>query len=267
MLKIIFYSAAIYLLYMLALFLLQRWLIFPGQFIKNKPVSKQFAPDIRKIWLETAQSGKTEAWYREPAKVDSAGYPLVIFAHGNYELIDDNMQEILFFNQMGCAVLAVEYPGYGRSQGKPSKQSIIAVFLAAHDWVRNNCPKADKIIAYGRSLGGGAVCAMAEQKAVDAIILQSTFSRLRDFAKNYLVPGFLLRDDFDNLRALKNYAGPLLILHGYNDEVIPFYHGKRLAESFPQARFVAGEYGHNDFPFAFEDIEHFLKENGIITHP
>ena len=181
----------LYALYAIILFLMQRWLIYPGQFIKKAVDTAHLVPGIRQIWLDIGQNGKAEAWYREPVDTAGAAQAVVILAHGNYELIDDNVQDILAFNEMGCAVLAVEYPGYGRSSGKPNKETITAVFLAAYDWIqkdKENIPR--KIIGYGRSLGGGAICALAQRRRVDAVILQSTFSRLRDFAGHYLVPGF-----------------------------------------------------------------------------
>ncbi|HID39615.1 MAG TPA: alpha/beta hydrolase [Calditrichaeota bacterium] len=256
----------LYALYTGILFLLQRWFIYPGQFIKKAADTVHLVPGVRQIWLDIGSNGKVEAWYRETADTSGAAQPIVFIAHGNYELIDDNVQDILAFNEMGCAVLAVEYPGYGRSGGKPSKETITAAFLTAYDWIqkqKENIPR--KIILYGRSLGGGAVCALTQRRRVDAVILQSTFSRLRDFARHYMAPGFLLRDDFDNVRALKDYEGPLLILHGRNDDVIPFYHGRRLADAFPRARFVASDFGHNDFPFPYREIQHFLQRNNILV--
>ena len=267
--KTVIILVVLYLLYALLLFIFQRWLIYPGQFIKQNPQPSYVVrgiTGIRRIWLNTGQNGKTEAWYRAPEEKDTLALPLVIFAHGNYELIDDNLEVMLALNKMGCAVLSVEYPGYGRSQGKPSKETIVGTFLAAYDRIKNeleNTPQ--RIIGYGRSLGGGAVCALAQQRHLDALILQSTFARLRDFTAGYFVPPFLLRDDFDNLQIVKNFRGPMLLLHGRKDEVIPFSQGKRLAGINPSARFVATSYGHNDFPFPFENIRNFLQENGLLS--
>src|SRR6202008_4301022 len=126
--------------------------------------------------------------------------------------------------------LLLEYPGYGRSTGVTTQQSITAASLAAYDWATQQSgidPK--RIIAYGRSLGGGAACALATQRAVAALILESTFTSVRPFAWRFRAPGFLVRDPFDNLAVVRAFKKPLLVLHGTRDEVIPVEHGRELA--------------------------------------
>ena len=80
-----------------------------------------------------------------------------MFAHGNAELIDYWPEEFDEPRRWGAGVLLVEYPGYGRSDGAPSQDSITESMLAAYDWARQHADvDASRIIPYGRSLGGGA---------------------------------------------------------------------------------------------------------------
>ena len=81
---------------------------------------------------------------------------MVIFAHGNGELIDYWPDELKKFNDFGLGVLLVEYPGYGRSDGTPTQKSISEAFEAAYDMlVSRPDVDAERIILFGRSVGGG----------------------------------------------------------------------------------------------------------------
>ncbi len=193
----------------------------------------------------------------------------MIFAHGNGELIDFWLQELQTFNRLGMGALLVEYPGYGRSEGLPSQSSIEETFAAAYDVLAaRKDVDASRIVLFGRSLGGGAVCALAAQRPSAALILMSTFTGVRHFAKRFLVPPFLVRDPFDNLAVVKNYPGPVLVIHGRHDEVIPFSHGTTLYKSVQKGEMIAYNAGHNDCPpdwnVFWHDVASFLRENRII---
>lgn len=150
--------------------------------------------------------------------------PLLVFTHGNAELIDNFADQFTIPRAAGYAVLLVEYPGYGRS------------------------------------LGGGAACILATSRPVAALILESSFTSVRALGRQLLVPGFLIRDPFDNLVALRSYRGPLLVLHGDRDEVIPVEHGRQLAAAVPVAEFAVLTCGHNDCPRSWETIMTFLSK-------
>jgi fermentation-respiration switch protein FrsA (DUF1100 family) len=96
----------------------------------------------------------------------------------------------------------------------------------------------------------------------------STFTSVRAFAIRYLAPPFLVRDPFDNLTALRNYAGPLLLMHGKRDEVIPYAHSKKLLEAAPNARLISYDCGHNDCPpdwrAFWQEIESFLRQADVF---
>lgn len=267
LLKYLLWPLCIYLAYCGLLFLLQRQIMFPRSMIPQPAPSAQKLPGLEKIWLETG-SGKVESWLLRPAD-GSTPAPAVIFGHGNGELIDFWPDELKGFSQLGVALLLVEYPGYGRSAGAPSQASITETFVGAYDALASR-PDIDssRIVLMGRSLGGGAVCALSVKRPSAALILMSTFTSARSFAKRYLAPSFLVRDPFDNLAAVKNYKGPVLIMHGRQDTLIPFSHGQALHQAAHQGKLVAYEAGHNDCPpdwnVFWQDLEVFLRSNGII---
>jgi fermentation-respiration switch protein FrsA (DUF1100 family) len=266
--KIILWTLLFYLIYCGFLFLMQRHILFP-RYLIDTPPKREDTPFMEKIWIKTS-FGKTEAWFlpADPMKKTKPS-PAVIFAHGNGEIIDLWPNELKRFNHFGIGVMLLEYPGYGRSEGTPSQKSIAETFHNAYNILieRKDVDPA-KIILLGRSLGGGAVCALAAERPSAALILMSTFTSARSFAKRYLAPGFLVRDPFDNLAVVRNYPKPVLVLHGKFDEVIPYSHGIALYKSTPHATMITYESGHNDCPPNWEifwrDVETFLNVSGII---
>jgi fermentation-respiration switch protein FrsA (DUF1100 family) len=173
------------------------------------------------------------------------------------------------FLERGLSLLLVEYPGYGRSAGKPSQRGIETVMMAAYDRLVAR-PDVDRtrIIAYGRSLGGGAACILAANRPIAALILQSSFISTREFAVQYWLPGILVRDPFDNEAVVQDYHGPILIMHGIGDKLIPVTHAKRLLQSAPNATLITYPCGHNDCPPSWDqfwlDVSAFLRQVGVI---
>lgn len=224
---------------------------------------------LEKIWI-TTPNGRIETWFLSPTLNRSGmSTPAVIFAHGNAEIIDLCPEELQPLTRMGVAVLLVEYPGYGRSEGTPSQKSIRDVFERAYDMlVTRKDVDPHRIILFGRSVGGGAVCTLAAQRQSAALILQSSFTSIQSFASKYFVPWFLVRDPFDNLSVVKNYGKPILILHGKYDEIIPISHGVSLYKAARKGKIVVYECGHNDLPpdqnVYWYHIEKFLKASDIL---
>jgi fermentation-respiration switch protein FrsA (DUF1100 family) len=250
---------------------MQRQIVFPRFQIGSSPRKAPPIAGLEKIWITTRQ-GNTETWLLMP---DDARFnrpvPAVIFAHGNAELIDFLPEELGPLTQLGLAILLVEYPGYGRSAGRPSQKSIGNTFRLAYDMLATRKDvNPRRIVLFGRSVGGGAVCLLAAQRPSAALILQSSFKSVRSFASRFLVPQFLVRDPFDNLRVVKNYDKPVLIIHGKNDEIIPFAHGVALHNAASNGKMIAYPCGHNDLPpdpgMYWYDIKQFLKANGILNH-
>lgn len=268
--KIVTWTLFIYLAYCGLLFLIQRQMLFP-RYLVETPSKDEDIPFMEKIWIETG-AGKIEAWFLPPDPVNEAApAPAVFFAHGNGELIDFWPHELKKFNRIGIGVFLVEYPGYGRSEGTPSQQNITEAFNRAYDVLieRQDVDPA-KIILFGRSVGGGAVCALAAQRPSAALILMSAFISVRSFAKKYFAPAFLIRDPFDNLAVVRTYKGPTLVIHGKFDEVIPYSHGMTLYKASRNATMITYKSGHNDCPPSWEvfwrDIESFLRNSGIIEN-
>jgi pimeloyl-ACP methyl ester carboxylesterase len=258
-------AIVVYSIYLIFLYFAQRALIFPGRTIGAKQYQTEWISEDQINWIDTPE-GKIETWYISSGNNSTNQQnPVVIFAHGNYELIDYCEVETRGLNQLGYDVFLIEYPGFGRSNGETSRESINTAYVSGYDWlISNKNINPDKIIGFGRSLGGGAICDLSEKRALAGVILQSTFSNVKSFARRYGAPSFLTRDPFDNVEIMKNYTKPVLIFHGRHDALIPFWHGETLAKNIPQAEFIAYNCEHNDCPPDWNEywhmIDRFLKK-------
>ena len=242
----------IYLLVALALYvgfvlLAQRWVLFPRFAVSSPPGVPRLAHE--RLKMETP-AGTIDAIFRLGRGVsgESPG-PLVIFAHGNGELIEHNADAMQPYVDAGISVLLPEYRGYGKSAGSPSQRAIVRDFLSWRERVlRRPEVDADRLIYHGRSLGGGVVAQLAQRHPPRGLILESTFTSIKAMAAKLLVPSFLVRDPFDTLRVIRCYEAPILIIHGMDDVTIPVSHAERLADAAPDAELVKHPGGHNDPP-------------------
>lgn len=238
----------------------QRSMMFPAPSPAGGPPRPA---DAQQVWLALPE-GPVEAWYLPPLAHSARPAPVLLFTHGNGELIDYWPAEFDLPRRWGFGVLLLEYPGYGRSRGKPSEVSITAAVTAAYDWaVQQPDIDAQRIVAWGRSVGSGAACALLAQRPIAAAILESPFTSVAAFARQFGAPGFLVRDRFDNLARVQAYRGPLLILHGADDMQIPPAHSQALAAAAPKAELHLLPCGHNDCPRPWEHVERFLRGNGL----
>lgn len=246
--------------YYALLFAVQRRMLFQPPPASPRPGANQ----AEVVELRT-ESGIVEALYLAAADGDSPS-PLLLFLHGNAELADYWIDEFGEPRRWGWSILLLEYPGYGRSAGEPSERSITDAALAAFDWARRD-PRIDaaRIVPYGRSLGGGAAARLAADRPVAALVLESSSTSVRALAARYLAPGFLVRDPFDALASLRRYAGPLLVVHGARDAVIPATHGRALAAAVPNAEYHELPCGHNDCPRPWPRLQAFLAANGLLA--
>ena len=245
-----------------ALVRLQRAVIFPGS-AATLPIGELAREGGVSVWLEHA-GGRSETWWL-PARPGPAVGPSVVYAHGNGELIDHWLTEWEPLRSAGVSVLLVEYPGYGRSPGAASERSIGAAMRAAYDWlVRQPGVDPRSVVGYGRSLGGGAVCLLARDRALAALVLESTFTSVRDVARAFGLPGFLLADAFESLEVVRGFRGPLLILHGEHDEVIPVAHAETLHAAAPGSELHRFACGHNDCPRPWPVLRHFFEAQRLL---
>src|SRR5262249_49120336 len=138
------------------------------------------------------------------------------------------------------SVLIIDYPGYGRSQGKPSEAGCSAAAQAAYDWLTTtkNVP-AKRILIYGSSLGGAIATDLASKNPHRALVLLMTFSSLPVGAQ-WLYRGlrarWLVRSHLNSRAKIGKGAAPIFIAHGPADDIIPISLGERLYQAAPEPK-------------------------------
>lgn len=219
-------------------FLADRLIFHPG------PPSYEDSPDITHV---TTADGVSLAvrFYRVP----DATYT-VLYSHGNAEDMGDMEPVYRLIAQLGCSVLAYDYRGYGLSKGTPTVDGTCLDIAAMWEYltVELGVP-ADRIILWGRSVGGGPTLSLAEQHRPAAVILESAFtSAFRTVLPFPLFPF----DRFPNLTRVAGVDVPVLVMHGRQDRIVPFSHGRALFERAPGRKQHAwlDKAGHNDLLWA-----------------
>lgn len=266
----------LYVVYCGLLFFFQTKLIFPASMAG--PAGKVLpTADTEVIELPTDQ-GTTTAWFI-PAPGSGLDFdddanqakPVVVFFHGNAELIDHQHAIIDLYHGLGVHVLMVEYRGYGHSDGTPGEKHIVADSLAVLEQVlKRNDVDASKLVLHGRSIGGGMAAQVALKREPAALIVESTCTSVAGMALKYGAPPFLVRSPLNTREAFELLDLPILIMHGQHDEIFPVSHAHRLADAGKQTTLVLFNATHNTLPGASEialyeqSVGKHLRDGGIV---
>jgi pimeloyl-ACP methyl ester carboxylesterase len=242
---------------------LEQLVLFPGHLL-GAPEPPTHVSGLERMTVSSID-GEVEAWFLPSFGARSGERrPAVVFAHGNGEIIDQWAEELEPYRAMGCGVFLPEYRGYGRCPGTPSESAITEDFVMFYDQlVRRPDVDGTRIVLHGRSLGGGAVCALAKQRPAAGLVLESTFTSIADIARRWFIPPGILTNRFDNEPLVRDFPGPILVLHGHRDRVIPYSHAQELARAARQAKLVTYDCDHNDMarqPDGYwREVESYLK--------
>lgn len=176
------------------------------------------------------------------------GKKAIIYCHGNAEDITSSLMYLDEFARRGYTACAVDYPGYGLSSGKPTEEGCYRNVHLLYRYLRENRAFAPEDIAViGFSIGSGPATELAATEKVGALVLEAAF-----LSAPRVVTGvrILPIDPFPNIARIGSVAAPTLVIHGEEDEIVPFSHGQKLYEASGAAdkRFVAVPgAGHIDF--------------------
>jgi uncharacterized protein len=218
-----------------------------------------------------------DAWFAAPDGTKLHGWFLphdnpravALFAHGNAGNVSGLAESLrLLHDRHRIAVMAFDYRGYGRSDGAPDEAGVLSDARAARAWLARRAGVAERdIVLMGQSLGGGVVVDLAAKDGCRGLVLASTFASLPDVAAHHLpwLPTHrLMRNRFDSIGKIGEYHGPLLLVHGDRDRVVPYEQGKRLfAAANEPKRFVTNTGGDHNDPLSEEyrqALEEFLAE-------
>jgi fermentation-respiration switch protein FrsA (DUF1100 family) len=170
----------------------------------------------------------------------------VLYFHGNAEDLEDVRSTLHLIHSTGVSVFAIDYPGYGCSSGKPTEKSCYATADRAYTYLTTTLQQpASAIIVYGRSIGSGPACYLAEKYPLAGLVLDSGFMSIFRVATR---SGILPFDPFPNIARMPHITCPKFFFHGKQDQTIPFYHASELERCArpPKTHYWVEKGDHND---------------------
>ena len=159
------------------------------------------------------------------AFVRNGSSSVAIFLHGNRHNITLFREHYDLFARLGQSFFTFDYPGYGRSDGRPSEGATYAAARAAYALIHNqmNTP-ANKIIVYGCSMGGAVAMELCKNAQVAGLITEATFTNSREMAQHlypYLPLWPFLPNRFRNDLKISQINAPIMLIHGSRDPIVP----------------------------------------------
>ena len=184
-----------------------------------------------------ANQGELDGWW---VPSDNADAPTVLYFHGNYRNIGNNLQHTWRLHRMGYNVLLADYRGFGKSSGGlPDEAKVYEDAESIWQYlIKRQSPGSTFI--YGHSLGGAIAIELAVHHPEAAgLITESTFTSMQAMGElnySYLPIGFLLNQRFSSLQKVNNLKIPVLFIHGSWDQKVPAGMAIQLYAAAPKAK-------------------------------
>jgi len=198
-------------------------------FFPTRPV--EVFPDAVNLKYEdvnlNSASQRINGWF---VGADNAKYTILFF-HGNGGNISHRLEKLAIFHDLGLSSFIIDYRGYGRSTGVPSEQGLYQDAGSAYDYlIKERRIIPERVIFYGESLGGAVAVDLAAKVPGAALIVDSSFSSVRDMAKAIypFLPEFILSDWFNSAAKVPKITIPKLFIHSKNDEIVPYKLAQKL---------------------------------------
>jgi len=241
-------------------------MIFEDKFIYFPAKDRIGSSPGEEVWLTTGDGVKIHAWYLPHPKARAT----ILHLHGNAGNLEDRRDLLKGMHELGVNVMAIDFRGYGRSEGAPGEAGLYADSRAAYDWLLTKTT-ADKIVVHGESLGGGPACELASTVPCGGLVVQSAFTSAPDMAPRVLpwFPRWLVRTKYDNKAKVARITCRKLFIHSRRDEIVPFDMGEALFAAAAEPKecewFSGG--GHNDLTISYPKkyysrLEKFLEPFG-----
>jgi len=222
---------------------------------------------IEPVRFETHDGFTHEAWLLPP---DGDPVSTIVVAPGNAGNRSFRVPMARELVARGHAVVLLDYRGYGGNPGRPNEDDLVADARAAVAAVtaREDVDPA-RLVYLGESLGTGVVSAVAVDEPPAALVLRSPFPELADVGRSaypFLPVRTLLRDRYPVVDHLAAYDGPVLVVAGASDRIVPTRLSEAVAEQAGAHLELIDGAGHND-PALFtgsrfiDAVDDFLREH------
>ena len=219
-------------------------------------------PEAEEVVLDSSGGARVIVWHIPPR----GEKPVVLYFHGNGGSLRWRVDRFRALAADGTGLIALSYRGYGGSSGRPTEKGLIDDALAAYAFAAARYP-ASRLALWGESLGTGVAVALAAQKPVGRIVLESPFTSIADIAAQiywFFPVRLLIKDSFRSDLLIGTVTAPFLILHGDKDSIVPITLGDQLYKLITAPkRFVRFPgAGHNELAAygALEAAKQFLSE-------
>lgn len=235
---------------------------------------ESFALNYKESWEELKSGDKVKVWRVQSPYEDSGAKTAIVLQgnSGNVSLMSSRMALLAY---LGFNVLSADYPGYGQNEGAPSEEGTYETAEMLWNLAIESGAKPEEIVIYGFSVGGGAAAYLAEAHQPAALVLDSTFTRLRDVPTvRFPVLAYYLKtilgDAYDTKERLKNIKSPLLVIHSPDDDLVPYKLGVELYDTYQNnyKDMATGTGEHLGFilnlPLYREKIANLLLEAGLL---
>ncbi len=229
-----------------------------------------FSHPFEEVWLARPGGVRLHGlWFRRP----DSSRGVVLYFHGNKGEVGRWGQLHEQFLRRGYDFALFDYRGFGRSGGTPhgrtTEADLLADALAIYDWAAARYAPHE-IVLFGRSMGTAFATAVACRRPAAALVLEAPFRSVPELFRSWckLPPSwFYFRFRLDTEALLPQLSVPLLILHGTEDELVPFAHGAHLASAKEEATFVPIPGGGHQHLWLFERYQQALDDFLGILEP
>jgi fermentation-respiration switch protein FrsA (DUF1100 family) len=221
-------GAACYFGFVTLLYFAQRSILYPiPEKTRTSPAAAGF-PEAEEHILSTTDGEKLIAWHVPPR----AGKPVVVFFHGNGDILAWRAPWFSKLIADGTGLVAVSFRGYAGSSGSPTEAGLLQDAEAAYAFAAQRY-SAERIVSWGYSLGTGPAVALAARHRTAALILEAPYTSIADVAAAafpFAPVRWFVRDSFHSNQWIANVKSPILIMHGGRDATIPIRFGEKLYE-------------------------------------
>jgi uncharacterized protein len=186
----------------------------------------------QEVWFSAADGTKLYGWW---IPADNAKFTFLVF-HGNAGNIADRTHHYESLRSNPANVFALEYRGYGRSEGTPSEAGLYQDAEAALKYlIEVEHTEGKQIVVVGQSLGTAVATQLALRHKIGGLILEAPFPSASAMAQRsfWFLPGIglLVYGQLDTEKRIAEVDAPLLIVHCEQDPVIPLPFGQRVYEA------------------------------------
>jgi fermentation-respiration switch protein FrsA (DUF1100 family) len=258
----------IYLAVPVVLLALEDRFLFPGATVARPWCDPPEYLGVREVTFVSGTGDNIHAWLSAPEGWEPR-QGAVLYSHGNGSNLSRMSGRAYRWREpLGRAVLLYDYPGYGKSSGRPSEGGCYAAGEAALQWLSSNQGvPVNEVILLGESLGGAIAVELATRHPARLLVTHGAFTSFPDMAQ-VRVPcypsRYLVRNQMDNEDKIRRVQCPVLITHGTADTVVPFHQGERLFAAAPEPKKFMRMDGHGHGPpnkdDFFETVKIFLAE-------